>query len=221
MITGGLATIPARVKTLKLVIDSILPQLDLLYVTLNGHREIPDWLNKLDKVNIVLSDNSRGDAMKFAFCESQIAYYFGIDDDLIYPDGYVEKMIKGVDKYDGLVSLCGKIYSRPVEKFYKPRLSFHCLNPRGDDVVVDIVGGGVCAFHTSRLKVKLDDFPIPNMSDIWLSKLAWRQGVPLIVLSHLRGYLRLIPQKRQDTIWHTQARTGFVKQTEVLKTFLL
>jgi len=221
MVIGGLATIPARVNTLESVVASIVPQVDLLYVVLNGHTVVPSWLREISNVKYVVANNSRGDAMKFAFCEKhQDVYYLSFDDDLLYPVGYVRRMLDGVKKYNGVVSLHGKTYPRPPEKFYKPLISYHCFNFRPDDTDVDIIGTGVCAFHTSRLKVKLADFLEPNMADIWLSKLAWEQGVPLKVLSHPSRYLTYLQQENKNTIWHQQAKTKFEKQTELLQTFL-
>ena len=221
MTVGGLATIPARVDTLKQVVDSIAPQIDLLYVVLNGHTAVPQWLKDIDNVLYVVSNNSRGDAMKFAFCEKHPdVYYLSFDDDLIYIKYYVNKMVRAVDKYNSVVSLHGRIYPRPVETFYKPRDSYSCRNWRVEDIRVDVVGTGVCAFHTSRLQVKLDDFLEPNMADLWLSKLAWEQGVPLWVLEHHTDAVKYLPQEKRNTIWHTQMKTRFEKQTELLKTFL-
>jgi hypothetical protein len=129
-------------------------------------------------------------------------------------------MVKAVDQYNGVVSLHGRIYPRPVGKFYKPRKSLSCRNWLAEDTHVDLVGTGVCAFHTSRLRVRLDDFLEPNMADIWLSKLAWEQGVPLMAIEHHSYALKYLPQKKENTIWHTQVKTQFEKQTDLLKTFL-
>ncbi len=219
MTVGGLATVPSRIDTLKQVIDSIAPQLDLLYIVLNGHREVPQWLKEVGNVKYIVSDNKYADSAKFMFCEKHPnVYYFGLDDDLIMPNGYVNEMIEGVNRYRGVVSLHGRKYPRPFISFTKWEANYRCLNTVREDVFVDLVGTGVCAFNTSRLRVILDDFPEPNMADIWLSKLAWGQGVPLVVLKHDMGYLKYLPQK--TTIWHQQAKTKFEKQTEILKLFL-
>ena len=220
MIVGGLATIPARVNTLEKVVYSIIPQVDLLYVVLNGHTSVPQWLKSLENVEYVVSNNFRGDAMKFIKADMHNVYYFGFDDDLIYPDNYVAKMKRGVDKYNGLVSLHGRTYPRPVESFTKWIGNYRCLNTVMEDMSVDVVGSGVCAFHTSRLKVKLGDFAQPNMADLYLSKLAHEQGVPMMVLQHPQKYLQYLNTDRHNTIWHTESKNRFERQTTLLKEFL-
>jgi hypothetical protein len=54
------------------------------------------------------------------------------------------------------------------------------------------------------------------MSDLYLSKIATEQGVPMVVLKHDINYLSYLPQI--DTIW--RSITNFDERTEVLKSFV-
>jgi hypothetical protein len=80
------------------------------------------------------------------------------------------------------------------------------------------VGTGCCAFHTSRLKVDIKDFPYRNMADVFISVLAHQQSVPMWVLAHKRNYIRyLFPEG--ETIWRTETDT--TRQTNLLRQVLV
>jgi len=55
-----------RKSTLLKTIDSIYPHMDVINVALNSYDEIPSELID-DKINLVITDNSKGDAYKFLF----------------------------------------------------------------------------------------------------------------------------------------------------------
>ena len=49
MIRAQIASLPDRVDSLKLTVESLLPQVDSLFVALNNYEAIPDFLNH-DKI---------------------------------------------------------------------------------------------------------------------------------------------------------------------------
>jgi hypothetical protein len=216
MIIAGIASIPAREQMLEKVIDSLTFQCNVVYVTLNAYDHVPEYFSKYDNVHYEFGDNSKGDAMKFAMADSTDGVYLGCDDDLLYPRGYVQKMIEGVDKYNGLVSLHGRIYPIPVTDFRRWIGNYRCLGMVRSDTPVNLIGSGCCAFRTSRLKVTISDFQTRNMADLWLSKLAIEQEVPIWVLAHKRDYLQYL--KPENTIW--QNVKDFSVHTKILQSFL-
>ena len=218
---GGLATIPSRESTLRYIIDSILPQVDHLYVAFNDYSELPIWLTEYSqKLHFFLTEkDNMGDAEKFRFVEEfEDAIYCSIDDDLIYPPFYVKNLIRGIEKYDCVVSLHGRVYPRPVQSFAKWSMNYRCLGKVTGGADCDLLGTGCMAFSTKRLKLKYEDFLERNMADVWVSKVSHEQGVPLKVLKHSSTYLTYIPQK--ETIWRSEQRGKFERQTEILKSFL-
>ena len=213
---GGLATIPAREKTLHSVIASIVPQLNTLHVVLNGYTHVPDCVKHSAKVVYWLEDNSKGDAKKFMMADCPDCYYFSFDDDLIYPFGYCDYMVKGIDTYDAIVTLHGRNYPRPVISFRKWSANYRCLGTVTEDVKVDLGGSGCMAFSTKRFKIQESDFKDKNMADVFIAQKAHEQDIPIMVLKHRPTYLQYLPQKR--TIWMTTPNVN--KQTEILKSFL-
>ena len=97
-IYANMATIPKRIPQLEVVVNCILPQVDVLNVYLNNFEEVP-WFLKKDKINIVRSqeEGDRGDAGKFYWADKVSGYYFTIDDDIAYPPDYVEALKKGLE----------------------------------------------------------------------------------------------------------------------------
>jgi hypothetical protein len=217
MIICGIASLPARENNLRLVLKSISHQVDRVYVALNGYAKIPEWHGEFDNVYFELFDNKFGDAMKMAWAYSKGNLYFCLDDDLQVPPDYVEYMTDGVDRYNGLVSLHGKFYLPPIVNFKRWAGNYRCLGSVSEDVKVNLVGSGCCAFHTDRLRVSLADFRRPNLADVFLSKLASEQGVPMMVLEHSIGYLKYL-EPPDSTIWQTTRDYSY--HEEIMRTFI-
>ena len=209
-----MASIPEREHNLSVVVNRILPQVDRLFVALNDYDHIPWWLDN-DKIEVFSLDNSLGDAAKFYNIENVFGYYLALDDDLAVPQGYVKKMIEGVDKYEGLVSLHGRKYLSPNFKNWAG--NYNCLRTVSDDVRVNLIGSGCCAFHTKSIELKLSDFKTPNMADLYLSRVAALQNKPMVVLKHEQGYLRYLKPEGK-TIW--QETKDYTPHNEILRSYI-
>jgi len=213
----GLASIEPRKELLIPVVNSLLPQVDKVHVALNGYKEIPEALRNLRNVECEILDNSLGDSAKFLHVgDYDDCYYFGVDDDLVYPPAYCDQLQDGVNRYNALVSLHGRLYP-PQPAFKRWIGNYRCLNNVSSDVKVNLVGSGVCCFNTSRLKLHISDFKTPNMADCYLSRTAFLQGVPMMVLAHKADYLRyLYPvgtiwERTRDYSVHTAVLRSYIK----------
>jgi hypothetical protein len=102
--------------------------------------------------------------------------------------------------------------------FRNTLVTYHCLNNVIRDARVEVGGTGVMAWRSDHLKIKYSDFKAANMADIWMAKACKDQGVPIYVIAHNAGYLKYF--EPQTTIWEEEKKTGFSRQTELLKTFL-
>jgi hypothetical protein len=212
------ASLPARVETLEKTINSLLPQVDMIFVALNGHDMVPPFLHH-DKIVHALMDNSLGDAAKFYDVDQRNGYVLTCDDDLVYPPDYAQYMIDGVKRHGGIVSLLGKRYdNRPICSFRSGYTKLYkALTNVPEDHVVHLGGTGVMAFHTDDFKVTMDMFEKPNMADIWIGKAAAEQGVKITALAHPARYVG--HDRYSDRIWITMRKEdGY--QTEVLNSFL-
>ena len=95
-----------------------------------------------------------------------------------------------------IITLHGRSFSSfPINSFYKSSSErYACLENVKNDVIVQFGGTGVMCFHTSLLKVSIDDFLYPNMADIWIGKFAKQRNIPILCLQHSKGYIGYIHQ---------------------------
>jgi hypothetical protein len=81
------------------------------------------------------------------------------------------------------------------------------------------VGGtGIMAWHSDRVKVRFEDFKLPNMADIWMAKIAHEQKVPIMVLAHTENYLK--HTRHETDIFTERYKSRHKEEEEILKTFL-
>ena len=192
-IQASLASVPSRVEHLRKVVESLLPQVDVVRVYLNGYKEVPKFL-KRKRVAVVLSQKhgDRGDAGKFFWCEKARGYQLTCDDDLIYPAGYVAHLISGIERFRrrAIVGLHGICIDQPVQKsYYADRRILSWRNTLERDTQVHLLGTGCLGYHADSLKVKRSDFEHPNMADVWLGLLCQRERVPMIAIAHQAQWL--------------------------------
>lgn len=218
MITAQIASVPSRINSLHKTVESILPQVTFLFVALNGYENIPSFLVDNPKIKTVLMDNRFGDSAKLYDVEERVGYVFTIDDDIVYPKTYVKDMVDAINKFNCIVTLHGRTYPRPFVNYYRLEKNYRCLNTIEKNVVVDVGGTGVMAWNSERLKVKFSDFKTPNMADIWMSKIAHEQKVPIMVLAHKREYLQ--HTKHTDNIFSSRLQHKHKEEEEILKSIL-
>jgi len=212
--TCHIVSIPEREESLRLTVNSIINQVDLLFVILNGYEKIPAFLAGLPRVSSVMLDNSMTDAAKAYNIEDREGYVFLLDDDIITPKTYVSDLIEAIDKYKCIVTLHGKTYPRPFSSFYKIQGNYRCLGNVLKDVQVDVGGTGVMAWHTDHFKLQYSDLASPNMADIWISKRAMEQGVKIMVIAHTENYLKHV--RYDDTLFVRENKKRFAEQDKIL-----
>ena len=222
MVTVQIASIPSRIEHLELTVNSLIDQCDHIFVALNNYEEVPDYLKGNDKIEYKLMDNTLGDAAKFYGSSEREGYILTCDDDLRYNPGYVDLIVNGIDTYGGIVSILGKVYAiRPIVGFGRGYTTlFSCLNTVRQDCPVDVVGTGVMGWHSDTIKIDPHLFPRRNMADIWVSKLAHEQGIPLTSLAHRKNIVRYkmhswrIWAKDRDDPYATKVVNSFLKPVD-------
>jgi hypothetical protein len=154
------------------MINSIYHQVDEIHVYLNGYDHFPDFLDG-SKITVHFDFNTEvgdnGDAGKFyTYQDQKDVYYFCMDDDLYYAPNYCEVMIERIEKYErkavvGLHGIVLKDIQPEITSYYKDRYTFSFGSELPTAVCVQMLGTGVCAMHTSMLKLTNKDFKHPNM----------------------------------------------------------
>lgn len=98
MIRAHMATFPPRAGVLMGAVASILPQLDRLFICLNGYEAVPPQLADHDRITAVIPDRDLRAAGKFAFPVQPDDIVFTIDDDIVYPPDYVAHTLSFFDR---------------------------------------------------------------------------------------------------------------------------
>jgi hypothetical protein len=197
-IAVGLASIPDRIHQLFATLLSIIHQVDHIYVYLNNYESIPDFLDHA-KISVYTSEThgDLGAAGKFFKIDDiKTGYYFTIDDDIIYPSDYVERIVSTLQKYKNTVAVCvhGSIFGAPIEWYFERTKVFNMLKGLKQDMFVTLAGSGCLAFYRPSMQMRFKDYFPEVMCDLKFSIMAREQGIPIISLARPSAWLR--PQKK-------------------------
>lgn len=235
-IIAFIATVKERELQLKIVLSQIYDQVDKIHLVLNWYEEIPEWIKNKERIYAYLNpenknahdaiwsrleeieaiDNVIASAEKYKKPE---CYYFILDDDLLYPADYVEKLIAAIERHErrAVITVHGTNFSRPVESYCKSRTSYTFSDVLERDIFVDMTGCGTTAFHSSTVKPTLQNFPIPFNRDLYFSILCARQNIKIVSIQRQQGWI--LPLKTSgETVFDTTAKS---KNLQLVKERLL
>lgn len=204
----GIASTPNRIEGLKDTIKCLSPQVDHIYVWLNGYEKIPPI--KETNVTFHLSPINEGAIAKLKILElikENNFYYFTCDDDIIYPPNYVEHNLS-IYEPGSIQSSHAKIFPPfPISSYAHNDISgFYFGSEINHKTPVHIIGTGVSLMDSNVAKnINYKEFATPNMLDIWVSCWAQQTQTPLYVVPHPQSWLIPNPIIDQtNSIWsHT------------------
>jgi glycosyltransferase involved in cell wall biosynthesis len=193
-IIASVASMPSRKDNLKITISSIITQVDKLFVFLNNYDSIPEFLNH---PNIIIAQSQDygdlADNGKFFFNENiKNCIHFTIDDDILYPKDYIQKMCIALQKYKyrAIVGVHGVMLSEPLKSFYSNRTVYNFTSSLTQDEFVNLLGTGTICYHTSTLNLNSKDFKTTKMTDLWVAIKAKNQKIPMVCVAREDGWLK-------------------------------
>jgi FkbM family methyltransferase len=208
-----MATLYERRETAPKVVCSIAPQVDEVCIVLNvvGDEDVESWKSCFNfigmNVRFFVRHNEMGDAERYIpVCEDE-AYYLSIDDDLIYPKGYVDMMVAGCKKYNCPVTLHGKFFPTIDVKSYINQGDaryYQCRNNLDKDQQVHTPGCCVVCWRQDQIDLNYEQFKVRNRSDIEVGRIAAERGTKIMCLAH-EGLTYLPPAGK--TIWDEETCT--------------
>lgn len=218
-ITACLASYPPRRDKLKVVVESILPQVDHLYVYLNEYSkdDVPEFL-KHSRITVEVGGADLRDNGKFFFMDRvRDGYVITVDDDLVYPHDYVQTLIRKIEFYDRkvVVGLHGTIYAKPIKSFFAGRTLIHFEEEMKQDTVVNQLGTGTTAFHTSAIRPELAWFRQSGMADVWFAVEARKRRVTLVAIERPVEWLTV--QGVEETTLFREFRRNDSVQTDAIR----
>lgn len=203
-IVYSMAVIPERIENVPIIISNILPQCDFLYVNLVGFTAVPVFLVH-EKIIVNNFERGGSEVRFFNYVEQEPnTYFFTVDDDILYPKNYTEKMVSAMAAYDNLAVICvhGSIVDLTrSENYYsegRKVYSFNSYLPR--ERIVMLPGVGTSCFFRSNVLIDYSDFVHENMSDVFVGIFLAKQGVNIFATKRDSDWLVQLPTHGRS-IW--------------------
>lgn len=121
-------------------------------------------------------------------------YLLLCDDDLIYPENYVEVMTTAAYEFDAVVTCHGKAFLGNNASYYNgDYLNYRCLGAVLIDAYVDVPGTGVACIPRrlmGPLRLAMPKARCPNAADLHLAVALSRIGEQAIVIPHAAGWIK-------------------------------
>ncbi len=193
----GVASIPSRAKSLKKVIERLLPQAAQIGVYLNGYDDVPLFLRRSGRIEVARSQD-HGDLRdngKFFFLDkSQARYYATVDDDILYPHDYLRHLVDSVNVADRhwAVGVHAAYYPSPVVELFEPRVLLHFEDASPHLMPVHLLGTGTVLFDQSDWHLELSEFGKPGMADVWFARAAARRDASLFSVPRVRNWVTAV-----------------------------
>jgi len=210
----GIASIPGRKHLLKNTLDSLHNQLSHIVVFLNGYKNIPKF--EYPNVDYVLTDNAIGAATKFYANKDGFTYYFTADDDLIYPENYIQNLINTLKIYNNKPLVThhgGMIKKYPLnsgKKILNPRYSF--FQNVDTNKFIHWGGTGCMAYHIPSISIDSKNFNHYNMVDLDIYIKSQKENIPIVVATHEAKYIKYQLSARKTRNLYMENRINISKQ---------
>lgn len=214
----------------KTTVDSLKnqPEFGTATITCNNHtdaqwQDMQDYYGNDDRIILHRHDNEKCSNEKLRYVAEGYNDYMGFfDNDLIYPEDYLAKLMAGVDKYNAMVGLHGVVFkSGQIASYYRDRHVFRGLKAVDKDYQVDLASNCGSMFKRSWFTKKelgewYDRVNDVSMDDIYVAYFMLEKGIPKVVLAHEEGYTKHKQQFPEDDYVfnkHALVPNGDVVQT--------
>ena len=218
-ISVGIATTPRRYESLLSALPTLLNQTrqpNQISIFLNEFPTIPP-LPKMDGIFYVIAEGALADRGKFFGCDQWNGYWISVDDDILYPPDYIERLVEALerDEYHHVVGVHGTLLARPFSDFASYMNSRIVLDYRASletSRQVHMLGTGTVAFHTNNFCPDLRAMPFPNMADVFFAVQAKQAGIPLLAIDRPKRWLKDVSDEIDpDCIWMRKQRDPLIQ----------
>lgn len=238
MIVANLATYPPRSKALFGVLNSLASQVDCINLILNEYEIVPDIISRFENINAVIPKHDTKDAGKFYCHTSEADYVLLVDDDIIYPQNYVQKTISNFNSLDNHNVIAGyhsSIYQRPpfpkdftnlkrfIKYYIEPNLIvhyrkiFHYSTGIERPIFVDQIGSGTVIMRGKDMPPYDYMKTSQKFVDVRLAKWCFERDIARVCLPRTDGWLASYDKNGEifeETIYRNFTKT---KQPHVAK----
>ena len=204
---GTIATIPSRADSFAEVLPRLLPQVDRLFVYLDGFDAQPSVLEGQSKLVVFRAEqcgnlHASSRLLPLTFLDTS-SIFVVFDDDILYPADYVARLVEGLAARGGraIVGFHANCFRPPYQSYVRDRICLNFKERLEIDTEVDELGVGTCAFLSDVFLVDPRKFPHVNKDDIVLAIEAKRRGLPRIALRRSGGWLPRHPKPQVENLW--------------------
>lgn len=205
MIVAGMATMPSRRAQAKLAIASFLGQVDRLFLFLDRFETPVDIRHP--KIVVLRSQDfgdlrANGKLLGLTMCSGP-SWYLTVDDDLKYPEDYVERMTAQLSALPRktVLGVHGSRLKPPVQSYRDDRESIHRAVLRIEHEPVDIIGTDSALFHTDVLKFDVRDWSTVNMVDLNFAIECAKRGLDRKLATRRRFWVEALSENQPDSIY--------------------
>lgn len=223
LVIAGMATMPSRLESFELALNSILPQVDRLFLFLDRF-ETP-YVCADPRVVILTSDffgdlRANGKLMGLTMAGPD-AYYFCVDDDIVYPADYVQRMLGFLNSQNNSIvaGIHASILKPDFSKYLTDRAILHRSQGLERASRVHIAGTCTTAFHTGILQFDVRQWKTTNMVDLNFALECQRRNVSILSIPREEGWIKCISENQPDSIF-TALKHDDTVQTRLAKQLL-
>ena len=205
MVVAGMATMPSRRGDLRTAIGSIIRQVDRLYLFLDRF-EIPVDIRH-PKIVVLRSQEfgdlrANGKLLGLTMCSGP-CWYFTVDDDIRYPDDYVQRMTLQLAALprQTVLGVHGSRLKPPMNSYRENRESLHRAQMRTRHEPVDVIGTDSAAFNTEVLNFDVRKWPTVNMVDLNFAIECAKRGIARKLATRRRFWVEALSENQADSIY--------------------
>jgi hypothetical protein len=201
-----MATMPSRADTAPKAIESVLAQVDRLWLFLDRFDAVPPYAED-ERIRVVRSldvgDLRANGKLVAAVLEEEECTFFCADDDVLYPPNYCATLEAHLNRYRGkaVVGVHAAVLRSPVESYGRDMKVLHRRADQARSEGVDLLGSDSLAFRTSTLRFDVREWRDVNMVDLCFARVARERSIPLVKIPRAAHWVSALDENQDDSIW--------------------
>lgn len=201
-----MATRPSRLLAAPKVVREILPQVDFLFLHLDGFDKLPRWANhRKIQASLHPEGSLLGAAGKLEPHEqaSEDDIVMMVDDDVRLPVNLTKVLRRSLKMRSAptLFGYHGATLTSPMESYLEDRQVTRLESALPQDLPVDVVATCVAAYVKSDFSPKHTSWAVRNSVDLQLAIDAECQGVGRVLLARRANWLSFRDSFQPDSIY--------------------